>query len=508
MDLGQFAYRPGGGGATSSGGSSSSGRAGPPRAKRSSYWSYGGGNGRRLALWDALGDDLVELIFSHLDDRALFKLARCDRRMCALARAAARRHLGLSESQWEVYRAVLQRRESVLLMGAPGSGKSFLLNVLKERLPSPLVTASTGAAAEKIGASTWNAALGLGLGTELIAKIMNRPPQWRSHIAQCGSVLLDEISMLTAHVLDLGEEVLRRTKGGLPQIVACGDPMQLRAVAADEDGPFYDSRLVKQRLRPYILRESHRQGKQSKFLAILNRARVGLATERDLQWLYACALRPEQLPAGQAPSLLVCTNAEADTHNFERMAALPAEYQYFTVVHTGPIEERKCWATATMPFRMSLTLKVGARVLLTVNPRGWGMENLHNGSTGTVVSLGVGSALVRFDCGVTRTIRPHTVEKIRNEKVVATRTQLPLLVAFAISIHRAQGATLDLVSINLARAFAAGQAYVALSRARKINHIVLSGLTLRALNHVDRPSLEFYQESVRRAAKRASKRSA
>ncbi len=504
MDLGKFAYRAGG--ATSSGGSSSSG---PPRAnKRSSYWSYGGGNGRRLAVWDALGDDLVELIFSHLDDRALLKLARCDRRMCALARVAARRYLGLSASQWEVYRAVLQRRESVLLMGAPGSGKSFLLNVLKERLPRPLVTASTGAAAEKIGASTWHAALGLGLGTQSIAKIMDRPPQWRSHIAQCGSVLLDEISMLTAHVLDLGEEVLRRTKGGLPQIVACGDPMQLRAVAADEDGPFYDSRLVKQRLRPYILRESHRQGKQSKFLAILNRARVGLATERDLQWLNACALRPEQLPAGQAPSLLVCTNAEADTHNFERMAALPAEYQYFTVVHTGPMEERKLWATATMPFRMSLTLKVGARVLLTVNPHGWGMENLHNGSTGTVVSLGVGSALVRFDCGVTRTIRPHTVEKIRNEKVVATRSQLPLLVAFAISIHRAQGATLDLVSINLSRAFAAGQAYVALSRARKINHIVLSGLTLRALNHVDRASLAFYQESVKRAAKRSAKRSA
>ena len=183
------------------------------------------------------------------------------------------------------------------------------------------------------------------------------------------------------------------------------------------------------------------------------------------------------------------------------------------MIDSGTTEERRSWPTATLPFRERLALKVGTRVLLTVNPRGWGMENLYNGSLGTVVSLGIGSALVRFDCGVTRTIRPHTVEKTKNDKVVATRSQLPLLVAFAISIHRAQGATLDLVTIRLSRAFAAGQAYVALSRARKINHIVLSGLTLGALNHVDRPSLEFYQESVRRAAerrdaKRASKRSA
>ena len=502
MDLGKFAYRPGAAAPSSdvtrSGGRSSS--AGPRRAKLPSYWS--GGGGKRRAAWDALGDDLLDLVFSHLDDRALVKLARCDRRTCALARAAARRHLGLSASQWEVFRAVLERRESILLMGAPGSGKSFLLNVLKERLRVPLVTASTGAAAEKIGASTWHAALGLGIGTEPIGKIMSRPPQWRSHVAQCGSVLLDEIGMLTAHVLDLGGEVLRRTKGGLPQIVASGDPMQLRAVAADMDGPFYASQLVKQRLRPYILRESHRQGKQSKFLAILNRARVGRATEDDVRWLHACALRPAQLPAGRAPPMLVCTNLEADAHNNQRMAALLGESHYYPVIHTGSKDECKLWPTTVMPFRMMLSLKVGARVLLTVNPHGWGMEGLHNGSTGTVVSLGVGSALVAFDCGVTRTIRPHTVERRKDDKVVATRSQLPLLVAFAISVHRAQGATLDLVSINLARAFAAGQAYVALSRARKINHIALSGLRLSALNHVDREALSFYQAAVARAARR------
>ena len=481
MNLAQFSYKKGT----------------KPRECSSSYWA-GGGGGARRATWADLSDELLTLIFAHIDDAKLTKLARADKRTCLLARSAVHKQLGLSDSQYVVFKAVLERRESILLMGAPGSGKSFLLNVLKERMRAPLVTASTGAAAEKIGAQTFHSTFGLGLGQDPIEKIMKRAAGSRSHVRDCKSVIVDEVSMLTARVIDLGEAVIKRTKGGLVQFLACGDPMQLRAVSADEDGPFYASRIVRDVLRPYILHENKRQGARSKFLAILNRARVGCAVEADVRWLRACALA--EVPTATVPPRLFCTNAEAGLHNEGAMARLTGQCKEYGIVRTGSEQEHRTWSSTAMPFPPVLRLKVGARVLLTVNLRAQG---LHNGSTGTVVSLADESAVVAFDCGVCTRIVRHKVEKAKDEAVLATRAQLPLLVAFAISIHRAQGATLDSVVIDLKRAFAAGQVYVALSRARRIDHIVLSGLTLRALNHIDADALQFYQKSTARAARRA-----
>lgn len=487
MDLARFAHKRAAGGK----------RRGP---KPPSYWSARGG--KRRAHWDALSDDALEMILAHVaDDRVLAQISRCDKRTRRMARVAIRRLLGLSDSQWHAYKAVIERRESILLMGAPGSGKSFLLNLLKERMPKPLVTASTGAAAEKIGAQTFHSALTLGLGNQTVQQVMRRPEMYREKMLQCHSVILDEIGMLTAHVLDLGIGVLRQTKGSLPQIVACGDPLQLRAVTADEDGPFYKSNLVKKRLRPYILRESHRQGSRSKFLAILNRARLGVAVPNDVRWLQACALKAP--PEETRPPKLVCTNVEAFAHNRLCLEALP--YTLSVDYHaslTGQEDVQTRWPWTAMPFATVLTLKIGARVLLTVNLHGPQYAGLHNGSTGTVTAMTGCSVFVEFDCGVQASIVRHKMEKEEDGKVVATRSQLPLIVAFAVSIHRAQGATLDLVDIDVGRAFAAGQTYVALSRARRIDHIVLRGLTLFKLNHVDREALAFYQETLKRVGQR------
>ena len=128
------------------------------------------GNGR----WETLDADTLAEVCVHLDDRQLAQLSNVDRRMLKLARIAIQRHLGLSASQWAVFDAVLHRRENVLLMGAPGTGKSFLLKILRERVRNPLVTASTAAAADKIGAITLHSALSLGLGDRPVEEIMKR----------------------------------------------------------------------------------------------------------------------------------------------------------------------------------------------------------------------------------------------------------------------------------------------------------------------------------------------
>ena len=101
---------------------------------------------RGNARWSWLDNDMVAEVFSHLDDWQLARVANVDRRTLKLARDAIQRFLGLSASQWDVFHAVLHKRESVLLMGAPGTGKSFLLKILRERVRAPLVTASTGGA--------------------------------------------------------------------------------------------------------------------------------------------------------------------------------------------------------------------------------------------------------------------------------------------------------------------------------------------------------------------------
>ena len=121
---------------------------------------------RGPARWDALADDALLEVLCHLDDRQIARLARLDKRTRRIARAGVQRRLGLGDSQMDVFRAVLERREHVLLLGPPGSGKSFLLKILRDRMRAPLVTASTGAAADKIGAVTIHSALGLGLGKQ------------------------------------------------------------------------------------------------------------------------------------------------------------------------------------------------------------------------------------------------------------------------------------------------------------------------------------------------------
>ena len=479
MDLKQFAYDPR---------STQSPRSMP------TYWSGGGGGGggrRARAKWEDLSDDLVDQIFLFLNDWELAKLARMDRRTHALAKAAIQSKLKLSPSQWEAFRAVVERRESVLVMGPPGSGKSFLLNVLKTRMRRPLVTASTGAAAEKIGARTFHSAFGLGLGANSIGQLMAKPAACRRQIAACRSILIDEISMLSDKILTLGEGVVRQTLGGMPQLVASGDPMQLMAVAALTEGPFYASKLVKG-LRPYILKESHRQGGGGKFLRVLNRARLGEARAQDVNWL-----RNHSMPAVKAthePPRLFCTLRETQAYNDSAMARLPGEAATFTLSSTGTPAALSEWSS-TLPGEVAL--KVGARVILLINLRSG--SGLHNGSTGTVLAMHEACVFVQFDNGARQSIGKHRTELVKGEKVLASRTQLPLLVAFAVSVHRAQGATLDSLVLDLTSCFAAGQAYVALSRVRKVSDVHIRGLTLRALNMVDTGALQFYEKTAARA---------
>mgnify|MGYP005807859087 CR=1 FL=1 len=470
---------------------------------------------RTNAQWCALDNDVLLEIFCHMDDRQIARLARLDKRTRRLSRTGVQRHLGLGDSQYEVFRAVLERRESVLLMGTPGSGKSFLLGILKERVRNPLVTASTGAAAEKIGAWTLHSALGLGIGDktaqQIVAKLLkpNRGvPPCAHHSQRCGAVIIDETSMLTAKLLDLAGEVLVMMRGELPQLIVSGDPMQLGAVAADKEGPFHQAMLVR-RLKPYVLTESFRQAEDSMFLRILNRARLGRARETDIVWLRAhfCSAVGKDVPR------LFCRLYEVEDYNHDKLEELPAGslhiYKPTTTGQVPAVRSQRSGPTGQAfsggggTSDLELHLKVGARVLLNRNLPEY--PTLHNGSCGTVRSLTPMSVGVLFDCGLEARIKPATQEFERDGKVVGTSTKIPLMLAWAVSVHRAQGATLDHMAVDLRKSFAPGQVYVALSRVREAEHAEVAGINLRQLNTIDKAALRFYNKCAERAEARTER---
>ena len=460
------------------------------------------------ARWDALDNDALHEIVQHFDDRGLGRLAQLDRRTRRVAYVATKAHLGLGDSQWEVFKAVLHRRENVLLMGPPGTGKSFLLKVLRDRMPRALVTASTGAAAEKIDSFTLHSALGLGLGdkpAKEIVKQLKRPSHgvvFPQSCATCDALIIDEVSMLTAKTLDLAADVMLGFRKKLPQLVVSGDPMQLGAVGMEKDGAFYASKLVS-KLRPYVLTESFRQTEDSKFLSILNRARLGCAREHDRAWLVANA----SADVGPDAPRLFGKNCQVWQYNQLKIAAIQSLQFFFAADEWGKVPK-----SGTDGDLFGLLVKVGARVMLTSNLAEW--RSVHNGSCGvvTAIELGTGgswssgSITVRFDNGKHLQIKRITREYKKNDEIVGTRTMYPLILAWAVSIHRAQGATLDRMVTDLSQCFAKGQAYVALSRVREIQHLQLQGgLKLSKLNNVDKKALHWYEECKERSEQRAKR---
>ena len=456
------------------------------------------GNGR----WNVLDDDMVVEVCAHFDDRQLARLANVDRRMRRLAHIAIRRCLELSASQWAVFDAVLHKRESVLLMGAPGTGKSYLLKILSDRVHAPIVTASTGAAAEKINASTIHSALGLGIGTKTSDEIVNRMTLPRNtyglammtRIGECRTLVIDEVSMLTAKLLRLAEEVLLKLRGsqkGLPQLIVSGDPMQLGAVGQQRDGAFYTAELILN-LRPYVLTESFRQAENSRFLHILNAARLGKAMREDELWLRA-NFCPKAAPT--APKLF-CRNYMVDRHNKEMLEALPGNLSVYADTITGEVPPDSKG--------LFVQLRVGARVLLNRNlPE---FPSLHNGSCGTATECSNAGVHVNFDNGVSARITRVTQEFEERGKVVGVRTYMPLMLSWAITVHRAQGATLDSMYVDLGNCFEPGHAYVALSRVREASHVEAENLQLKDLNKIDKVALAFYNKCADRSEKRVVRR--
>lgn len=380
--------------------------------------------------------------------------------------------------------------ESVLLTGPAGAGKTFVLNqfikLAKHEGKHVSVTATTGLAATHLGGTTIHSWSGIGVSDSIPSGFADHLAKGRREIIEKTDVLIiDEISMLHDFRLDMVDEVCRLVRkvdepfGGI-QIIMSGDFFQLPPINRGDSraGGFVVNANVWRELDPVIcyLQEQHRQDDET-LLEILSAIRAG-----DLRRGHAEALlaRTEVYPDEfEQLTELHTVNVDVDSMNNAKLKELEAEeviYEQTTTGSEGYVEnlQRSVLAPA------ALHLKKGALVMAVKNSP---ERKYVNGSLGVVIDFEPHTdyPIIEFKNGKVVSMVPDTWELRDGDKKRASITQIPLRLAWAITVHKSQGMTLDAARIDLRKAFVEGMGYVALSRVKNLNNLYLTGINQMAL---------------------------
>lgn len=388
--------------------------------------------------------------------------------------------------------AILKTGLNVFLTGEPGSGKTHTVRRyvawLRERGVEPSVTASTGIAATHLGGQTLHAWSGIGVKRSLsdhdIELIASREKAAR-RILEAKVLIVDEISMLDAQTLESADRVLRTIRrkplqpeepfGGL-QVVFVGDFFQLPPVSREDKSRFAFESAAWKETNPVVcyLSEQHRQ-EDAAFLDLLSAMRRGSVGPSHR------ALLSSRIRAAEGATLatrLYTHNDRADRINAESLARLPGAARVFRMESRGPkalVESLKAQCLSPE----ALGLKEGAAVMFTRNNFD---EGYVNGTLGTVEEFTkLGEPVVRTRDGARITVAPAEWAIQDGGRILARISQLPLRLAWAITVHKSQGMSLDAASMDLSAAFEFGQGYVALSRVRSLSGLFLEGFGERAL---------------------------
>ena len=402
------------------------------------------------------------------------------------------------------YEYVQHTNRCIFLTGKAGTGKTTFLRRLKQECPKQLtVAAPTGVAAINAEGVTIHSLFQLPpplfLPTEearrqLFSEIQMRAAKQRV-LHNLELLVIDEVSMVRADLLDTIDAVLRHFKhrpnlpfGGV-QVLFIGDLFQLSPVAREEEwrllqdyyeGPYFFQARVFRELRPVYIELDHvfRQT-NVEFVEILNQVRDNALTQESLRLLNARVVNsslPISKGRGEFSITLSTHNNKVDAINQREMEQLKGRLYSFQATVKDSFPE------SMFPMDHTLLLKVGARVMFVKNDSS--QEKLYyNGKLGVVTALSKDAINVTCEDGTMVNVHKETWENIRytsqtgsdkvESEIIGSFTHYPLRLAWAITIHKAQGLTFDNVIIDAADAFAAGQVYVALSRCRTLEGITL-----------------------------------
>ena len=418
-------------------------------------------------------------------------------------------------AEYKQIEALLNAKAPLLFVtGGAGTGKSTLIRYLRRTLSSRIaVVAPTGVAALNARGVTIHSLFCLP--PKIIQPADVKQVYDRQLYTKLELLIVDEVSMVRPDLLDGVDRFLRMNRdndapfGGV-QVLLIGDLFQLPPVAERDEQQilrrmgyltdfFFSSiGIAKCPLVPCVLERVFRQT-DPEFIALLNDLREGKRIAHSLRAINTRCVSGR--PGTDRELVLTCTNRVADERNRAEMSRLSSSPRTYVGTITGEFRVGK----AKLPVPTNLTLKPGAQVMFTRNGTRW-----VNGTLGRVVELDSRTAKVEIGDGGYRElvhVEPATWEKYKYEydpsedrivaRVVGWYTQLPLILAWAVTIHKAQGKTLSRIFVDLGnRAFAPGQVYVALSRVRSLQDIRLARPIREDEVRCDPDIIKFYHQLI------------
>ena len=405
-------------------------------------------------------------------------------------------------------------QQFVYLTGAAGTGKTTLVKkLIDENSLKKIVVAPTGIAALNIGGATINSAFRIGFDTFPVIKESN-DPRFKKLLKNLELLIIDEISMVRAPMLDAISETLKLHRdssepfGGV-HVLACGDLFQLPPVVKDQEEEaiyekyesiyFFSANSFKEIVSPsfYELTYSFRQSDDNNFYDLLNNIRLGNDLENTINKINASCFNP----SNYEESALIVTSRRyrADQINEEMLNTIEGPATAAMAEELGDLNENE------LPAPRNLRIKEGAKVMFIKNDS---EGRWVNGTVGKVIDCkDKKRKTIKVEvAGKTLSVKREEWNKIRyvyddyddemEEEIVSSFKQFPLKLGWAVTIHKAQGLTLESCSIDLGQgAFATGQTYVALSRCKTLGSVNLYQELRKTDAMVDSAIVDFHKKS-------------